>query len=75
MIILSEEVRAFRAGIIAACTFALLLAAHPAQAAKRIALVIGNNEYENVPKLLKATNDADAISKELAKLGFEVVTA
>src|SRR3990172_6234497 len=43
--------------------------------AKRVALVIGNNEYENVPKLQKAVNDADAISKELAKLGFEVVAA
>ena len=75
MTILSREVRALRAGLIAVCTLALFFAASPAEAAKRIALVIGNNAYENVPKLLKATNDADAISKELAKLGFEVVTA
>jgi hypothetical protein len=67
--------RAMRSGAVAVCAFALLLATEPAEAAKRIALVIGNNTYENVPKLLKATNDADAISKELAKLGFEVVTA
>jgi hypothetical protein len=73
VIILSRDVGA--RAVIAACTFALLLSAQPADAAKRIALVIGNNAYENVQKLLKATNDAGAISKELAKLGFEVVTA
>jgi hypothetical protein len=61
--------------IIAACTVALLFATSPADAAKRVALVIGNNDYDNVPKLQKAVNYADAISKELAKLGFEVVTA
>jgi hypothetical protein len=52
-----------------------LLAASPANAEKRVALVIGNNAYENVPQLQKAVNDADAISRELAKLGFAVVRA
>jgi hypothetical protein len=33
----------------------------------RIALVIGNNAYENVPQLQKAVNDADAIAAELSK--------
>ena len=47
----------------------------PAQAGKRVALVIGNNEDENVPALQKAVNDAEAMSKELAKLGFDVVSA
>ena len=46
----------------------------PAHAAKRVALVIGNNAYENVPALQKAVNDSEAISRELAKLGFDVVT-
>lgn len=58
---------------------ALLLAAKTvpalAQQQRRVALVIGNNEYENVPKLRKATNDADAVSKELADVGFTVTTA
>ena len=54
---------------------AMLVLAPAAQAEKRIALVIGNNAYENVPQLLKAVNDADAVSTELAKLGFEVVRA
>ena len=40
-----------------------------------MALVIGNNAYENVPALKKAVNDAGAISQELAKLGFDVVSA
>ena len=51
------------------------LHAAPAFAAKRVALVIGNNTYENVPALKKAVNDAGAISQELAKLGFDVVSA
>jgi uncharacterized caspase-like protein len=40
-----------------------------------MALVIGNNAYENVPELQKAVNDAEAISQELARLGFDVVSA
>ena len=49
--------------------------ASPAQAGKRVALVIGNNTYENVPVLQKAVNDAQSIAQELARLGFEVVSA
>lgn len=51
------------------------LTVSPASAAKRLALVIGNNAYENVPQLQKAVNDAEAMAKELAGLGFEVVSA
>jgi agmatinase len=64
-----------RFSLIAAGIAALVLGASPAEAAKRLALVIGNNAYENVPKLMKAVNDADAVASELSKLGFEVVTA
>ena len=56
---------------LAALLCCLVLAA-PAYAAKRVALVIGNNTDENVPA---AVNDAEAISQELAKLGFDVVSA
>src|SRR4051812_10408909 len=44
----------------AAAGFAAALAAFaaPAYAEKRVALVIGNNDYKNVPKLQKAVNDA-----------------
>src|SRR6187551_3051990 len=61
--------------VLVAVAFCCLVVAAPAQAAKRVALVIGNNTYENVPALQKAVNDSEAISQELAKLGFDVVSA
>ena len=39
---------------------------------KRAALVIGNNDYQNVVKLEKAVNDANSVAAELRKVGFEV---
>jgi len=42
-------------------------------AESRIALVIGNNEYRNIPKLKNAVNDAKTIKDELTKLGFQVI--
>ena len=52
----------------------LSLAAAPANAAKRVALIIGNNDYSEVPKLEKATGDARAVTATLQDLGFEVMT-
>ena len=49
--------------------------AAPAQAEKRIALVIGNNDYRNVPKLQKAVNDARTMGDTLKQLGFNVMLA
>ena len=69
MAIHSREGRGMRLAFLAVCAFALLVAS-PAIAANRVALVIGNNAYENVPQLQKAVNDADAIAAELSKLGF-----
>ncbi len=40
--------------------------------AKRIALVIGNNNYIAVSKLEKAVNDATAMARELKSAGFAV---
>ena len=42
--------------------------------AKRLALIIGNDTYTNpdVPKLLKARNDATAMANELKLAGFEI---
>ena len=40
--------------------------------AKRIALVIGNDNYQQVARLQKAGNDADAVARELQAAGFEV---
>jgi uncharacterized caspase-like protein len=47
----------------------------PAHAEKRVALVIGNNDYRNVPPLRKAVNDARAMSDVLKQLGFNVLFA
>ncbi|MCA6121618.1 caspase family protein [Bradyrhizobium sp. WSM 1704] len=54
---------------------AVLAVAMPAQAAKRVALVIGNNDYKNVPKLQKAVNDARTMGDTLKQLGFSVMVA
>ncbi len=40
--------------------------------AKRVALVIGNDNYQTVTKLNKAVSDAKAVSSALGALGFEV---
>jgi hypothetical protein len=49
--------------------------ATPASAEKRVALVVGNNDYKNVPRLLKAVNDARAMGDTLKQLGFSVMVA
>jgi hypothetical protein len=54
---------------------ALLSFAAPAHAEKRVALVIGNNDYKNVPKLQKAVNDARTMGDTLKQLGFSVMMA
>ena len=59
-------------GSIAATVLAL---AAPAQAEKRVALVVGNNDYRNVPKLQKAVNDARTMGDTLKQLGFTVMVA
>lgn len=54
---------------------ALAMLAGSAQAAKRVALVIGNNDYRNVPRLQKAVNDARTMGDTLRQLGFSVMVA
>src|SRR3954469_12530811 len=54
---------------------ALLSLAAPAHAEKRVALVVGNNDYKNVPKLQKAVNDARTMGDTLKQLGFTVMVA
>src|SRR6202007_145837 len=54
---------------------AVIAFAAPAHAEKRVALVIGNNEYKNVPKLQKAVNDARTMGDTLKQLGFTVMVA
>jgi uncharacterized caspase-like protein/uncharacterized protein YcfL len=45
-----------------------------AMAERRVALVIGNNDYQNIPRLEKAVNDANAVARELKKVGFDVLS-
>ncbi len=50
--------------------------AGPARAENRVALVIGNDRYPNLPadkQLSKAVNDARAIGQALEKIGFTVI--
>ena len=60
---------------LALCAAGLLLAAAmagPAQAAKRVALVIGNAEYKHASLLANPLNDAADIAAALGRLGFKV---
>jgi uncharacterized caspase-like protein len=55
----------------------LLGAAAPARAEKRVALVIGNERYTNLPaneQLQKAVNDARAVGGALRQLGFDIIS-
>jgi hypothetical protein len=56
-----------------AVVLALGLLAAPALAERRIALVVGNSDYQHVAKLANPKNDAEDLSKQLAALGFEVM--
>ncbi|MEP6839608.1 MAG: caspase family protein [Bradyrhizobium sp.] len=51
---------------------AIILVISPANAANRVALVIGNGAYEKVPLLPNPTRDAAAIGDSLSRLGFTV---
>src|SRR5262245_41579985 len=55
-----------------AAAFLLLLPA-PALAQKRVALVIGNAEYQTVTKLANPINDAAAIAAVFKNAGFDSV--
>lgn len=62
--------------LIVAAFFAFAAAGLPAAAEKRVALVIGNNAYRNLPErdqLRNAVNDARAVKATLEGLGFKVI--
>jgi uncharacterized caspase-like protein len=60
-----------------ACFAALLLivTATTALADSKLALIIGNANYANMPKLLNPANDAKLIASNLESVGFTVVLA
>lgn len=51
----------------------LAAALTPALAEKRVALVIGNSDYQNVAPLTNPSNDAAAIAATLTRAGFDIV--
>jgi len=53
----------------------VIAAAAPVRAEKRVALLIGNNAYQNVPALKTAVNDARTLAGVLRKLNFLVFVA
>lgn len=62
--------------LLMAAVIAVALPATSAFADKKVALVVGNDRYTNLPpqrQLQKAVNDAEAVGDRLAKLGFTVV--
>jgi hypothetical protein len=65
-----------RPQLLASAVIAILLVTTPAQAERRVALVVGNDRYTNLPadrQLQKAVSDARAVGDALAKLEFEVI--
>ena len=63
----------FRSGVLALLALAALAA--PAPAEKRVALVVGNDLYRNVPALERASGDARTLGETLERLGFQVTRA
>src|SRR5262245_13316827 len=57
----------------AACCTVVLFGAGPANAEKRVALVIGNSAYQYTLKLANPKNDAVDIAAVLGKHGFQVI--
>jgi uncharacterized caspase-like protein len=56
-----------------ALIFVFLVTCAPAQADKRVALVIGNSAYKSAPKLANPVGDAALIGGMLKKAGFDTV--
>lgn len=67
--------REFVSGLTAATALAGMAPAAGAAEGKRVALVIGNGAYRNVPALLNPPNDASDIAAALKRLGFTVTLA
>lgn len=61
--------------IAAGLTLLAALAASPADAARRVALVVGNGSYQGTAALANPARDAAAIAEILKPLNFEVILA
>ena len=60
------------AALAGAAALLSLVVVLPAQAAERVALVIGNAVYTHAPELANPPNDAEDVGAALARLGFAV---
>jgi formylglycine-generating enzyme required for sulfatase activity len=70
------EVAMRLATLILCAALTILLGLIPGHAEKRLALVIGNENYANLPareQLQKAVNDGRAVGKALGQIGFDVI--
>jgi hypothetical protein len=52
---------------------AMMLASNAARAEKRVALVVGNSNYQTVPQLPNPSRDANAVAKMFRDAGFDTV--
>jgi len=52
---------------------AMMLATNAARAEKRVALVVGNSNYQTVPQLPNPSRDANAVAKMFRDAGFDTV--
>ncbi len=59
--------------LVAALAMIMALVAGPAYAEKRVALIIGNSAYQNVPRLDNPSRDASAITKLFQDAKFDLV--
>jgi Caspase domain len=64
-------VLAMRFAVLMILLFAVVV---PAEAAKRVALVIGNSAYLHANPLTNPKNDAEDVAKKFAELGFDVTS-
>jgi uncharacterized caspase-like protein len=62
-----------RLAALVAAALAVCLANQPALAGKRVALIIGNSNYQNVAPLTNPANDATAITDMFRKASFDLV--
>jgi uncharacterized caspase-like protein len=60
-------------GVLVLAVWSVCLFGQPALAEKRVALVIGNSDYQKVARLGNPANDAAAMTATLRSAGFDVV--
>ena len=59
--------------LLAIAALVLSLGVSSAEAAKRVALVIGNDSYKSLPDLNNARTDARGMAAKLKELGWSVI--